>query len=76
MGRETIGCQQPVTEASKNHVGFIWPYSHSFCGACNRVRVTAEGQLLLRLGRNARPICGKRAHLSIRFSVYILSLHA
>ena len=32
-------------------VGFISPHSHNFCGDCNRVRVTAEGQLLLCLGR-------------------------
>lgn len=31
-------------------VGFISPHSHNFCGACNRVRVTAEGKLLLCLG--------------------------
>ena len=31
-------------------VGFISPHSHNFCGACNRVRLTAEGRLLLCLG--------------------------
>jgi cyclic pyranopterin phosphate synthase len=31
-------------------VGFISPHSHNFCGSCNRVRVTAEGRLLLCLG--------------------------
>ncbi len=31
-------------------VGFISPMSNNFCGSCNRVRVTAEGQLLLCLG--------------------------
>jgi len=31
-------------------VGFISPMSDNFCGSCNRVRVTAEGQLLLCLG--------------------------
>ncbi|WP_166258192.1 GTP 3',8-cyclase MoaA [Marinobacter salicampi] len=31
-------------------VGFISPHSHNFCGTCNRVRVTAEGRLLLCLG--------------------------
>jgi cyclic pyranopterin phosphate synthase len=31
-------------------VGFISPLSHNFCGTCNRVRVTAEGRLLLCLG--------------------------
>lgn len=33
-----------------SRVGFISPLSHNFCGACNRVRVTAEGRLLLCLG--------------------------
>jgi GTP 3',8-cyclase len=32
-------------------VGFISPHSHNFCGECNRVRVTAEGRLLLCLGQ-------------------------
>ncbi len=31
-------------------VGFISPHSHNFCSACNRVRVTVEGRLLLCLG--------------------------
>ncbi|MBR9828979.1 MAG: GTP 3',8-cyclase MoaA [Oceanospirillales bacterium] len=31
-------------------IGFISPHSHNFCGDCNRVRVTVEGQLLLCLG--------------------------
>ncbi len=33
------------------HIGFISPHSHNFCDSCNRVRVTAEGQLLLCLGQ-------------------------
>lgn len=32
-------------------VGFISPHSHNFCGDCNRVRLTAEGRLLLCLGQ-------------------------
>jgi cyclic pyranopterin phosphate synthase len=32
-------------------VGFISPHSHNFCDTCNRVRVTAEGRLLLCLGQ-------------------------
>ena len=32
-------------------VGFISPHSHNFCDDCNRVRVTAEGRLLLCLGQ-------------------------
>ncbi|RFD32543.1 GTP 3',8-cyclase MoaA [Pseudomonas sp. GL93] len=31
-------------------VGFISPHSSNFCASCNRVRVTAEGRLLLCLG--------------------------
>ncbi|MCI0667777.1 MAG: GTP 3',8-cyclase MoaA [Methylococcaceae bacterium] len=31
-------------------VGFISPHSHNFCASCNRVRLTAEGRLLLCLG--------------------------
>lgn len=33
-----------------SRVGFISPHSHNFCHLCNRVRVTAEGRLLLCLG--------------------------
>jgi cyclic pyranopterin phosphate synthase len=36
--------------ASRNKIGFISPHSHNFCGDCNRVRLTAEGKLLLCLG--------------------------
>ena len=36
---------------SDRRVGFISPHSHNFCGDCNRVRVTAEGRLLLCLGQ-------------------------
>lgn len=33
-----------------SRLGFISPHSANFCGSCNRVRVTAEGRLLLCLG--------------------------
>ena len=36
---------------SKTRVGFISPHSHNFCAQCNRVRLTAEGRLLLCLGQ-------------------------
>ncbi len=35
---------------SPSRIGFISPHSHNFCHLCNRVRVTAEGRLLLCLG--------------------------
>ena len=35
---------------SESRIGFISPHSHNFCSTCNRVRVTAEGRLLLCLG--------------------------
>lgn len=38
------------TNAGKSQIGFISPHSHNFCHLCNRVRVTAEGRLLLCLG--------------------------
>ena len=31
-------------------IGFISPHSENFCASCNRVRLTAEGRLLLCLG--------------------------
>ncbi|MBZ9568213.1 GTP 3',8-cyclase MoaA [Modicisalibacter tunisiensis] len=39
-----------VMPDSPVRVGFISPHSHNFCDTCNRVRVTAEGRLLLCLG--------------------------
>jgi cyclic pyranopterin phosphate synthase len=38
------------TGAGSPRIGFISPHSHNFCHLCNRVRVTAEGRLLLCLG--------------------------
>ena len=35
---------------SDSRVGFISPHSANFCASCNRVRLTAEGRLLLCLG--------------------------
>ena len=37
-------------QGSSTKVGFISPHSHNFCSTCNRVRLTAEGRLLLCLG--------------------------
>lgn len=36
---------------SDTRVGLISPHSHNFCDSCNRVRVTAQGRLLLCLGQ-------------------------
>ena len=36
---------------SESRIGFISPHSHNFCDSCNRVRLTAEGLLLLCLGQ-------------------------
>jgi GTP 3',8-cyclase len=38
-------------EGSDTRIGFISPHSHNFCEACNRVRLTPEGRLLLCLGQ-------------------------
>ena len=35
---------------SESKIGFISPMSNNFCESCNRVRMTAEGRLLLCLG--------------------------
>ena len=40
-----------LTEHHGTRVGFISPHSHNFCDTCNRVRLTAEGRLLLCLGQ-------------------------
>ncbi|MDG1163992.1 MAG: GTP 3',8-cyclase MoaA [Porticoccaceae bacterium] len=36
--------------SSESKIGFISPMSNNFCSTCNRVRLTAEGRLLLCLG--------------------------
>jgi len=38
-------------DGRRTRVGFISPHSHNFCDQCNRVRLTAEGRLLLCLGQ-------------------------
>jgi cyclic pyranopterin phosphate synthase len=51
---EPVGSAGPARyyqlEGSNSRVGFISPHSSNFCHLCNRVRVTAEGRLLLCLG--------------------------
>ena len=37
---------------SSTRVGFISPHSHNFCASCNRVRITARGDLYPCLGHN------------------------
>ena len=37
---------------SNSLIGFISPHSDNFCSSCNRVRVTAEGKLILCLGND------------------------
>lgn len=37
-------------QGTQSKVGFISPMSNNFCASCNRVRITAEGLLLLCLG--------------------------
>lgn len=66
---------------STTRVGFISPHSHNFCGDCNRVRVTAEGRLLLCLGQEysvdlrrvlrANPTDDERVRQSIRQAMSI-----
>ena len=38
-------------KGTKTKIGFISPHSNKFCSECNRIRLTAEGQLLLCLGQ-------------------------
>lgn len=37
---------------SSSRIGFIAPHSHNFCASCNRVRITAKGELYPCLGQN------------------------
>lgn len=40
------------TPGSASRIGFISPHSHNFCDTCNRVRITAQGELYPCLGQN------------------------
>lgn len=40
------------TPNSESRIGFISPHSHNFCDTCNRVRITAQGELYPCLGQN------------------------
>ena len=46
-----FACLVPAAEfrypGAVGSVGFITPLSHTFCGACNRVRLTTTGKLRL-----------------------------
>jgi cyclic pyranopterin phosphate synthase len=58
---KTGGPADYFTVAGTNtQVGFISPHSANFCATCNRVRLTAEGRLLLCLG-NEHSVDLKRA---------------
>lgn len=50
---KTAGPTRYYRLAAHDHtrIGFISPHSHNFCDTCNRVRLTAEGRLLLCLGQ-------------------------
>jgi cyclic pyranopterin phosphate synthase len=51
-GKVTGGPARYYTVAQTGGVlGFISPMSHNFCESCNRVRLTATGQLVLCLGQ-------------------------
>lgn len=42
-----------LAEFPSTRIGFVSPHSENFCADCNRVRITAEGKLLLCLGNEA-----------------------
>jgi cyclic pyranopterin phosphate synthase len=53
LDKRTGGPARYVHVAETNGVlGFITPMSHNFCESCNRVRLTATGQLFLCLGQD------------------------
>lgn len=52
LGQRTGGPARYVHVAETGGVlGFITPMSHNFCESCNRVRLTATGQLFMCLGQ-------------------------
>ncbi|MBZ4201306.1 MAG: GTP 3',8-cyclase MoaA [Methylotenera sp.] len=40
--------------SKKTKIGFISPHSHNFCEACNRLRISCQGELHLCLGQENR----------------------
>lgn len=53
LRRRTGGPARYVrVEETGGVLGFITPLSHTFCEACNRVRVTCKGELFLCLGQD------------------------
>jgi GTP 3',8-cyclase len=46
-------------EETGGRIGFITPMTHSFCEACNRVRITCSGRMYLCLGNEAAVDLGK-----------------
>jgi cyclic pyranopterin phosphate synthase len=48
----TAGPARYVSTNEGGSIGFITPLSDNFCGGCNRVRVTATGQLCFCLGQD------------------------
>ena len=53
LARTTSGPARYVrVEETGGTLGFITPLTHSFCDACNRVRVTCTGRLFLCLGQD------------------------
>jgi GTP 3',8-cyclase len=51
--RSTGGPARYVRTDEGGIIGFITPLTHNFCGSCNRVRLTATGQLFMCLGHDA-----------------------
>jgi cyclic pyranopterin phosphate synthase len=51
VGRTAGPARYVRVEETGGTLGFITPMSHRFCEACNRVRVTCTGDLVLCLGR-------------------------
>ena len=51
--KKTVSCKNGETaqydtfDGFRGRIGFISPLSHQFCGACNRIRLTATGRLKL-----------------------------
>ena len=62
-----------VTETA-GRIGFITPFSHNFCEACNRVRLTCTGTLYLCLGQDdaadlRAPLRSPAGHAAVRDTV-------
>ena len=75
FGRDAGPAKNYLNPKFKGKFGIIAPYSKDFCKSCNRLRITAKGDLSLGLvsntGRNSRHLLTKHTQLEELKYVYL-----